>query len=125
MKKLAVLALIIMSGNVLAGIPKTVCSTPNAGIQLISEMPGIDFLIVRLDSEGTTEKLSVMDVNIEESNIHVIREKSGSGGSYRKTYSATLSISKADGSLMPDAYTTVRKDDGSLEVDAICEFSVF
>ncbi len=124
MKKLAVLALIIMSGNVLAGIPKTVCSTPNAGIQRVAEMPGIEFLNVRLNSKGKVEKLSLEDLNIEESNIHVIREKR-SGGSYGKTYSATLSISKTDGSIMPDAYTTVRKADGSLEVDAICEFSVF
>ena len=125
MKYFSVFALALVSGSAFAGIPTTVCSSPDGGIQRVSEGPGMEAIIVRLDSEGATARLPVGELDITETDIRVVRESRGAMGSFSKTYFARLSIAKSDGTWMPDAYTSNRLENGSLEADVICEFSIF
>ena len=118
------LALLVVSGNVFAGIPTTQCSTHDAGVRQVSDYPGSESLVVKLDGKGKEAKITMRDLTVKQSNIHVIREHQAQM-SYSKIYSATLSISRDNGEKMPDAYTANRNEDGSLTVDVICEFSVF
>jgi hypothetical protein len=101
--------------NASAGIPSTRCSTADAGVRRVVVMPGIESIHVKTGRDSFVE-LEARILLIKESNIQIIRNIGTT-----KTYSATLNISKNDGSLMPDPYATNKKEDGSIEVDAICE----
>lgn len=124
MKNLLIVSLFVLSSNVFAGIPTTQCSTANGGVRQVSDMPGSESLVIRMDRSGKVVKIPMRELTVKQSNVNLIREHSAQM-SYSKIYSATLDISRDNGEKMPDAYAANRNDDGTLTIDVICEFSVF
>ncbi len=131
MKTILSLLTVLYTSTTWAGIPSTICSDASGGIRQVAEAPGVESIQIKIKFSGESEIIQTSELKILASNVHVIRENKASGrgdghrGSYSKTYSATLNISRVNNMPMPDAYTTTRKADGSLEVDVICHYSVF
>lgn len=124
-------SIVLVSSSVAAaGIPSTRCSDASAGVRKIVQFPGMEAIEITLDQMGNKATIPTSELVVKESQINVIRETStgagaGQRGSSSKVYSAKLNVSKADGTSMPQAYTTNTKEDGSIEVDVICERSAY
>lgn len=112
-----------------AGVPTTVCSTADGGIRLKSEFSGMQHLEITTNHEGAFERLERADYRVKETEVNVLSSRTSGGAMGRRStqriYSAKLTITKADGSAMPDAYAANVAEDGSLTVHAICRFSSF
>jgi len=56
------LTLLIVSGNVFAGVRQ------------VSDMPGMESLVIKLDRKGKEAKIPMMELTVKQTNVNVIRE---------------------------------------------------
>lgn len=124
MTRLCVLAALLFSAStVFAGFPpRTECSNLNATIKIDLSEQSVSILTTKYP-EATYENLDLSELNLSEGLVQEMPEQQR--GKTKRTVSfKEISLSKKDGSGMPDAYNRLAETNGSLVDYFICSTSL-